>query len=156
VDIIKLKIEHKKFIDIIIDRIMKHWDMNYNDAHDEVYRWINNVDNSICYIGVLKDEIIATAVVDTKNDDVEYKADVWFTFLWVDEKHRGNNYGWMLSQKRFEYVKTLGYKKVHLDTVQAREYHLRFGWIDVEQTTYKNKIDYIMCFNLANNQFADI
>ena len=60
--------------------------------------------------------------------DVDYTKNAWNTLLWVEPEYRGNGYGKMMTDKRFEYAKSKGYKKVYLDTEEAEQYHLKLGW----------------------------
>lgn len=64
----------------------------------------------------------------------------------------------MFSQKRFEYAKNLGYKEIYLDTLSAKDYHLKFGWEVIDTLTYDikdndyNKPLYIMKYNLEDEK----
>ena len=98
------------------------WGVEDDYATTEINRWLNNEDDSICYIGFIDNKPMATGVFDTVSDVDEAK-DAWNTLLWVEPEFRGNGYGKRMTDKRFEYAKSKGYKKVYLDTEEAEQYH---------------------------------
>ena len=68
--------------------------------------------------------------------------------MWVEPEHRGNGYGWKLTQKRFEWAKEHGYDIVYLDTINAMDYHLKMGWELIETIEENSYNKFIMCFNI--------
>lgn len=124
-DIIELKYEYVEYVSEII---MKRWNQSKESALEEIQRWINHEDDSICFVGIIDKKPMATGVFDTISD-VDFSIPCWNTLLWVEPENRGNDYGRLLTQKRFDHAKKLGYKTVYLDTVNAKNYHLKFGWI---------------------------
>ena len=62
------------------------------------------------------------------SNDVGVDLHPWCIGLWVEPEKRGNGIGYQITQKRFDWARTLGYKKIYLDTVNADGYHLKFGW----------------------------
>jgi len=87
---------------------------------------------------------MATAVFDPKQEDIDSKISPWNTLLWVEPNYRGKGYGEMLTKKRFEYAKKLGYKTIYLDTTDAIEYHKRRGWNFVKHIKWNGEDDNIM------------
>lgn len=131
---------------IIIDR----WGVDNDYAMTEINRWINNEDKSICYIGIIDNKPMATGVFDTINDvgDDETK-NAWNTLLWVEPQYRGNGYGKIMTDKRFEYAKNKGFQKIYLDTENAEKYHLKLGWKKVnDEVSWRGVKLSIMEFNL--------
>lgn len=122
---------------------MDRWEVDSNYAILEINRWLGKNDDSICYIGIIDNMPIATGVFDIISD-VDEKLGPWNTLLWIDPKYRGNNYGRLLFEKRIEYAKSKGYKNIYLDTVNAENYHLKFGWKTIDKLKYHNEVVTIM------------
>ena len=149
--IIPLSEKYRSFLSSILS---ERWELDDpatkpNEADNYIDRWLSNVDNSICYIGLVDDKPIGYAVFDTYNELCE-SLTPWCLSLWVHEDFRGNGYGYLFSQKRFEYAKNLGYKEIYLDTLSAKDYHLKFGWevIDTYDIKDYNKPLFIMKYKL--------
>jgi GNAT superfamily N-acetyltransferase len=123
-EIIEMNLDH---IEYVAGIIMNRWDVSKEYATTEIKRWILNKDNSICFVGIVDGKPMATGVFETISD-VDESIPCWNTLLWVEPEHRGKGYGILLSNKRFEYAKTRGYETVYLDTIHAKDYHLKFGW----------------------------
>lgn len=117
----------KTDIDYVKSIILDRWGVDNDYAMTEINRWLNNEDKSICYVGIIDNKPMATGVFDTMND-VDETRSAWNTLLWVEPQYRGNGYGKIMTDKRFEYAKNKGFTKVYLDTEKAEEYHLEFGW----------------------------
>jgi GNAT superfamily N-acetyltransferase len=140
----ELKSEH---IDYVKSIIINRWNVSEQEAISEIERWIVNEDNSICFVGLVNDIPIATGVFDTISD-IDYTISPWNTLLWVEPEYRGNNYGKLLTEKRFLHAEKSGYKEIYLDTVSAKDYHLKIGWEIVREFYKNNDLYIIMKFNL--------
>ncbi len=137
----------EKYINFLSEILSERWELDDpttkpGEAFNYINRWIKNIDNSICYIGIVDNMPIGYAVFDPYNELYE-KLTPWCLSLWVHENYRGKGYGYLFTQKRFEYAKNLGYTNIYLDTLQAKDYHLKFGWDIIDTITYKrNDSDY--------------
>ena len=143
--IVKLSEQYRTFLSEILS---ERWELddpatNPTETDNYINRWISHKDNSICYIGIIDDKPIGYAVFDTYNELYE-SLTPWCLSLWIHEDYRGNGYGYLFSKKRFEYAKNLGYSKIYLDTAQAKDYHLKFGWELIEIIKYKEIPLYVM------------
>src|ERR1035437_1863963 len=136
-EITQLRPEH---IDYVVNIIMDRWDDSKETALLEIERWLANKDNSICFVGIIDGKPMATGVFETFST-VDESIPCWNTLLWVEPKHRGNDYGKMMTEKRFEYAQRLGFKTIYLDTVNAKDYHLKCGWETI-RTFDKNNEHY--------------
>lgn len=120
---------NSEYIGYVTSVVMNRWGDSKEGALQEVERWLHNKDNSICFVGVINGKPMATGVFETYST-VDESIPCWNTLLWVEPEYRGNGYGKILSKKRFEYAEKLGYKAVYLDTIKAKDYHLKMelGW----------------------------
>lgn len=134
--------ENPDYFSYVVHVVMDRWDDSQNEALLEVERWLQNKDNTICFVGVVNGKPIATGVFETYST-VDESIPCWNTLLWVDPEYRGNGYGALLSKRRFKYAKKLGYKSVYLDTIEAKDYHLKIklGW-DVMRTFSRDNKNY--------------
>lgn len=132
----KIREMNRKDIDYVSGITMKRWGVDREYAMTEINRWLNHEDNSICFVGIIDGKPMATGVFDTISDDT--KIDAYNTLLWVEPRYRGKGYGKMMVDKRFEYAKQKGYKKVYLDTKYAEKYHLKFGWKKIKDNVNWN------------------
>ena len=108
------------------------WDMTKEESMGYVDRWIKREDKSICFIGLINNDPMAFGVFDTVHEEFS-DLSPWCIALWVKPEFRGNGYGFMLSEKRFEYAISLGYKEIYLDTYMAKDYHKKMGWMELER-----------------------
>jgi len=49
-----------------------------------------------------------------------------------------------LTKIRLQRARKVGYDTVYLDTVNAKLYHLKYGWEVVKEIIYKGELDTIM------------
>ncbi len=138
---------NSEYINYAVGIVMNRWDESKDGALKEVNRWLNNEGNSICFIGIINGKPIATGVFETYST-VDESIPCWNTLLWVETEYRGNGYGILMSEKRFEYAKKLGHKTVYLDTVNAKNYHLKFGWEIIREFDKNSEHYTIMKYNL--------
>lgn len=143
-DILKLKPE---YIDYVVGIVMKRWSESKESALEEVNRWMQNKDNSICFVGIINGIPMATGVFETYST-VDESIPCWNTLLWVEPIYRGNGYGEMLTKKRFDYAKEHGYGVVYLDTVNAKDYHLKLGWEIIREFDKNDEHYTIMKYNI--------
>ena len=106
-------------------------------ANDEFDRWLINDNNSICYVGLIDGKPMATGAFDGELDQI-LKISGYNTLLWVEEEFRGNNYGKILSEIRYEWALNHNYKIIYLDTINAYDYHIKMGWILKNKITHNN------------------
>jgi GNAT superfamily N-acetyltransferase len=145
-----MKIEKisKKYLDYVVSIIQKRWGYSHKSAVEQANYWLKNTNYSICFVGIIKGEPMATAVFDKHQEDVDPNLSPWNTLLFVEPRYRGKGYGQKLTRKRFEYAKKLGYKRVYLDTTDSFWYHKKMGWKIVKKINYKGEKDSIMKFDL--------
>ncbi len=145
----KMKIEKlsSEYLPYVIDRVTKWWGLSDAEAMQEIDRWMDDSNNSVCFIGVVNGKPMATAVFDTTSD-VDYSISAWNTLLWVEPEYRGNDYGSLLTQERFSWARERGYDCVYLDTAEAKEYHLKHGWEEIMKVNYGNTDCVIMKYDL--------
>lgn len=129
-----------EYVDYVLGIIMKRWEVSKEEAQLEIDRWIVNKDESICFVGIIDDKPMATGVFETYSD-VDTTIPCWNTLLWVEPEHRGKGYGEKMSETRFEYARRRGYKTIYLDTVNAKDYHLKtkFDWEIVREFDKNNE-----------------
>ena len=135
--IVELNTSH---IDFLYSILSERWELDDpttkpGRALYYIYRWLSNVDNSICYIVEENNIPVGYGVFDTYNEEYKSKTP-WCLSLWVHPDYRGHNYGQMLTQKRFEHARKLGYTEIYLDTMSAKDYHLKFGWEIIDEILY--------------------
>ncbi len=138
-----------EYIDYVSQIIMNRWDVDKDYSMVEIERWLGTSDKSICYVGVIDGKPMATGVFDTISD-VDFSIPCWNTLLWVEPEYRGRGYGNVLTKKRFVYAKENGYETVYLDTVSAKDYHLKFGWEIVREFEKTDELYTIMKYDFFN------
>ena len=92
---------------------------NFGLSHEESYIPLNY------HLSDSEDEIIAGV-----NAILIAKSSVYVDILWVDEKHRGFDYGTLLLKHVETQAKNLGAMMIHLDTYdfQAKGFYLKCGY----------------------------
>jgi len=147
----------EKHRDYVISIIKIRWELSEDEANFEFDRWMKNDKKSICYVGLIDDSPMATGVVDfDRNEIIAQDMVPYNTLLYVEPNFRGHGYGNEMTKCRFEYVKNLGYNIIYLDTKDAKNYHLKFGWKIIKELEYDNDIYYIMNFFLYDNKLSFI
>lgn len=134
--IITAKQEHKEYVTSIIKM---RWGVSDEEANSEFDRWYLNDQDSVCYVGIINDTPMATGVFDTVRDRSSLNISPYNTLLWVEPKYRGNEYGKILSNIRYEWAVNHGYQIIYLDTVDAYDYHVKMGWNLNKKLTYNNE-----------------
>lgn len=142
--------DHPELVPFVIDIICNRWGYSKVAAAEQAECWMRNHNNSTCFVGVVDGKPMATGAFDPFSD-VDETISPWNTLLWVEPEYRGKGYGNQLVQKRFEYARNLGYDTVYLDTADAMDYHLKFGWQIVKKTTYMGEYNTIMKYNIKTN-----
>lgn len=153
--------QHKNYV---MDRMMIRWDVSREYAEAEVQRWIDGEAGSTCFVGIVDGLLVATGAIDGDYeldfyDCDKYEGDkkpFWNTLLWVEPEFRGNGYGLMLTQARFDHALALGAREVYLDTFNAKEYHLKNGWQVVEEGAHEGEQYAIMKYDLARPTEAQV
>ncbi len=132
------------YINYVSSIMKERWQVDDEYSLSEIRRYLNNESDSVCYVLIIDDKPIGCGLFDTINE-IDRTISPWNLLLWVEPEYRGNGYGLMLTEKRFEYAKLLGYKTIFLDTVFAKEYHLKMGWTVVKEIDNKiiMKYDFI-------------
>src|ERR1035437_7734781 len=102
----------------VVSIIVSRWNVSEEEANSEFNRWLINDQNSVCYVGVVNNKLMATAVFDTVRDG-DLDISPYNTLLYVEPGHRGNKYGEALSCIRYKWALSLNYKVVFLDTKDA-------------------------------------
>ncbi len=138
---------NEKYIDYVISIIEKRgWSCI---PENEIKRWMNPISESICFVGIIDDKPMATGVFDDYSD-VDESIKAWNTLLYVEPEFRGNGYGRMMTDVRFRWAKNLGHKEIFLDTHEAKNYHLKFGWNVVRNLNYQGENVIIMKHDLMS------
>jgi GNAT superfamily N-acetyltransferase len=124
--------------------IVNRWNETLEKAMETTLRWLHNVEDSICFVGVKDGIPIATGVFETHNS-IDESIKSWNRLLWVEPEYRGSNLGSLLTEKRFEYAKSIGCSEIYIHTVSAKNYHMNsnVGWEvfkDVDGHTILKKI----------------
>lgn len=134
---------HRYFV---VNVIKERWGVSEEEADSEFTRWINNDQNSICYIGLFKvnaqsgkEELMATAVFDTVREESGLNISPYNTLLFVQPKYRGNGFGKLLSEIRYEWALKNGYKIIYLDTLDSGKYHEKVGWKFLKHIEHNDK-----------------
>lgn len=137
-----------EYIDYVKGIVMMRWDVSDVYAQNEINNWLCHKNGAICFVGVVDSRPMATAVFDTFSD-LDPSIPCWNTLLWVEQEHRGKGYAQMLTQKRLQHAKALGFDTVYLDTIHAKDYHLQFGWKILREFEKDSQHYTIMYYDLA-------
>lgn len=140
IKIVEINEAHRVYVTSVI---MKRWSVSQEEANSEFNRWLRNEQNSICYVGSCDNIPIATGVFDTLRDK-NINISPYNTLLWVEPEFRGKNIGQRLTNKRFDWALSKGYKIIYLDTLDASEYHQKQGWEFHSKIKHKNETYTIM------------
>lgn len=115
-----------KYVPYVANIIKERWEISDEETMNEIERWMSDVDDSICFVGIVDDEPVAFGLFDVQSS-VDQSIHSWNRQLYVEPLHRGSDYGHQLTLKRFRWAKSKGYESVYLSTEAAKDYHLRFG-----------------------------
>lgn len=119
-----MKPEHADYVNSIIH---KRWEIYEGEYSHIVPGYLSKKNESKCFVAIKNKKPIGMGAFHVSND-VGVDLHPWCAGLWVEPKYRGNGIGHKLTLKRFAWARKLGYKVIYLDTVDAEEYHLKFGW----------------------------
>ncbi len=92
---------------------------------------------------------VGVGLFSLHNEDVSTEYGPWLYLLWVDPEYRGYDLGILLTQKRMEHARKMGYKEIYLDTVDAAPYHKALGWEEVGTVRWEDNPILIMKWDLA-------
>jgi len=124
IKILEIKPDHFNFVS---DTIERRWKVSKEQSDRYVNRYLKKQNTENCFVAICKDSPIGMGTFHI-NNDVGIDLHPWCIGLWVDPKFRGRGIGYQLTLRRFSWARTLGYEKIYLDTVNAENYHKKFGW----------------------------
>ena len=110
----------------VVEMIKERWGFPEKESIDEVQRWASEIDDSICFIGIVDDKPMAFGAFDVQSQ-IDISINAWNKQLWVNPKYNGNDYGHLLTQKRWEWARSKNYKKVYQSTKNPG-YPSQYGW----------------------------
>ncbi len=139
----------KKYLPYFSKIMQKRWDLKKEEADNEARKYLAHDGKMAGWVVLFNEEPVGTALFDIDNKDVTDKYSPWLSLLWIEPEHRGKSLGITLTRKRMDYARKQGYKVVYLDTVDAREYHKKQGWEEVEEIDYHGEKDNIMKWDLS-------
>ena len=116
-----------KYADYVSDIISRRWEIYKGEYAHIVPGYLSKKKESKCFVAVADGIPIGMGAFHISND-VGVDLHPWCAGLWVEPEYRGNGIGHKLTLKRFAWARKLGYKIIYLDTIDAEEYHLKFGW----------------------------
>ena len=116
-----------KYADYVSNIISIRWEIYKGEYAHIVPCYLSKKKESKCFVAVENGKPIGMGAFHI-NNDVEVDLHPWCAGLWVEPEKRGNGIGHRFTLKRFAWARKLGYKVIYLDTVDAEEYHLKFGW----------------------------
>lgn len=114
--------------DYVFNCIKDRWNLSNRSATKYINDYLHEV-NCKCFVALVKNMPVGMGVFAV-NNDVGVDVSPWVMGLWVDPEYRGHGIGSKITKARFKYAKELGYNRMYLDTQSAKDYHLKFGWID--------------------------
>jgi len=142
----------EKDIPYLSNLIQIRWDYSKEDADKEIENFIptKTSERIFCLRTETEKDPIGTGMFSlTWNKVPNYSP--WFFLLWVEPKYRGNKLGEKLTKVRLDYVKSLGFEKVYLDTTDAFSYHKKHGWNQIDVAKYNGENNIIMEYDLNKN-----
>jgi len=116
-----------KYADYVKNIIRIRWENEKDEYVHEVDDYLNPKKLSKCFVAVENDKSIGMYAFHISND-IGVDLHPWCIGLWVEPDKRGKGIGYKLSLRIFSWARMLGYKKIYLDTINAENYHLKFGW----------------------------
>jgi len=149
IDIVEINESHRDYVTSII---RNRWNVSAEESNDEFNRWLRNDRDSICYVCLHENSPVATAVFDTVREEI-LDISPYNTLLWVEPEFRGNNIGRILTEKRFEWALSKGYKIIYLDTLDAMEYHKKQGWTYLRSVKHNDK-EYSIMFYILDHELS--
>ncbi|KJS20779.1 MAG: hypothetical protein VR72_13475 [Clostridiaceae bacterium BRH_c20a] len=92
----------------------------------------------ICFLALLDGCPVGTVSL-VKDDNLEEFGvyTPWISALYVAPKYRGNGVAAKLLKEAGDTAKSLGFNKIYLHTPNAKEYYLKYGWVEKDCTTCK-------------------
>lgn len=139
-EIVNLNINYTEYAASIIK---ERWKVSDEYVSKKIQKYLSNQDNSICFIAIINNTPIGLGVFENTSS-IDKDLFGWNCLLYIEPEYRGNNYGNLLTEKRFEHAISLGYKEIYLDTYNAKDYHLKFNWIPIKEIKTERGIQTIM------------
>jgi N-acetylglutamate synthase-like GNAT family acetyltransferase len=129
--------------------MQQRWKVSEEFALNETKRYLINENNCVCYIITIDNKPIGTGIFDIYNE-IDETLSPWNSMLYIEPEYRGNDFGQMLVQKRLEWANEHDFKEVYLDTYNAKDYHLKFGWQIVKQIETERGTSTIMKYKIKS------
>ena len=123
IEVVEIREQDVNFVRRILER---RWHVSQIQSYWFVKNYLCKKSNCNCWVA-LKGKARAGMGAFHVDNDIGVDLHPWCIGLWVNERYRGDNIGWLITEKRFEWARSLGYDKIYLDTVNAENYHKKFG-----------------------------
>lgn len=139
----------EKDVPYIASIMSKRWDISYSQALKDTKEYLAQDKDKAAWVLIYDGNPVGTGLFDSKNEDVSNKYGPWLLLLYIESEHRGNEMGKRLSLARIEHARKCGYKFVYIDTTDAHQYHIKHGWVKVDEVNYHGDRDIIMRHDLT-------
>lgn len=126
-----------------LDYVHRVWNDNHPDSSffDMITKASLADDELGSFYVLLQDnEIIGCCGLVTHDVVTNRNLYPWVTSLYIEEAHRGRNYGQLLLNHVGHRAQLMGYKQLYLTTGKT-DYYRRNGWNELENNIGRNKIN---------------
>ncbi len=136
-------------MDYVSSIMQERWGLSASEATIEARKYLVHNENTAGFCIHTEDRAVGVGLFDRSNNEISKRHGPWLLLLWVDPNYRGHDLGIKLTKACMNHARKYGYKEVFIDTNDALDYHLKFGWEKVSPVEWHGKPGWILRFDLS-------